>query len=331
MQRLDQLAAVLIIGLSLAAPAGAAPRLEIGSLTRRLEMPGLRACYTARLPGATGDALRFLAAGTTIYSLAPDGRVWPLMTRNNLFGVVTDPEVGALLCTSRGVFATRDGRSVRRLTALVFNRVIAAPVGGLFVRSGEGLYGFDGKRFLLIRTVPWRNLDSVAVEPGGAIWFVGAYRKPDGSAAPTGLYVSRVKDGQPVIEEPLPPGAIASAVAEYFGGIVATVDGKLLGTTDGGENWVMLDQFGRPDLTLTSLPLYEAQPWQALWIGVRNLDGGPAPLWFDDYTTGLVAQPINAAQVLQVTADLSRATVLFVADEALFEAPYRVVDETASH
>jgi hypothetical protein len=141
------------------------------------------------------------------------------------------------------------------------------------------------------------------------------------------LYVSRVRDGQVVIDDPFSPVATASAVAEYFGQIVATIDGNLRGTLDGGATWVTFDEFGRTDLTLVSLPLYEGQPWQALWIGVMESDGGPAPLWFDNYLSGLVDQPINAARVFQVTTDLPRGLMLFVADDALFEARYRVLED----
>jgi hypothetical protein len=319
--------ATLVVGLALAEPAAAAPRLEVGTLTRRLELPGLRACYTATLPGQTPVTLRFLAAGTAIFGLDSEGRVAPLLPRTNLFGVVSDPERGALLCTSRGVYATRDGRRLQRVTAMVFTRVIAAPVGGLFVRPGQGLFGFDGRRFHLLRAIPWRNIDSVGVEPGGDVWFVGAYTRPDGTAAPPRLYVARARDGQTVIEDPLPAGEAASAVAEYFGGIVATVNGELRGTSDGGQSWETLDHFGQTDLTLTSLPLYAGQPWEALWVGVRHKEVGPAPLWFDDYANGLVDQPINAALVSQIGVDLGRNVLLFVADGALFEAPYRVADD----
>ena len=234
---------------------------------------------------------------------------------------------GILLCTSRGVYSTRDGRAVRRITATVFTSVVGATVGGLFVRPGEGLFGFDGREFHRIVEIPWRNLEAVAIEPGGAVWFLGAYARADGTAATTRLYVSRERDGARVIDDPLPPGASASAVAEYFGSIVATVDGELRSTSDGGRTWVVLDRFGRKDLTLTSLPLDEAQPWQALWIGIRGKEIGPAPLWYDDYGFGLVAQPINAAQVTHLSVDRSRSQMLFVADETLFEAGYRVVDD----
>ena len=42
---------------------------------------------------------------------------------------------------------------------------------------------------------------------------------------------------------------------------------------DGGANWVTFDWFGRSDLTLTAVPLFESPWWQALWIGVREADG----------------------------------------------------------
>src|SRR5207249_5770424 len=108
-----------------------------------------------------------------IFYLDPADHLWPLMRRAALYGVVTDPELGAMLCTSRGVYVTRDGRYLRRLSPLVFTQVIAAPVGGLFARPGDGLYGFDGQQFQLIRTIPCRTIESPASAPGGAVWFVG--------------------------------------------------------------------------------------------------------------------------------------------------------------
>jgi len=213
---------------------------------------------------------------------------------------------------------------------MVFTRVIPAQVGGLFARADTGLFGFDGRQFQLIRTVPWHSIDSIAVSPSGAIWFVGTYFRPDGTLSPERLYIARDQNGETVIDDPLPPDESASAVTEYFGRVVATIDGVLRGTGDDGESWMTFDEFGRTDLTLTSLPLFEDQPWQALWIGVVEPDGGPAPLWFDDYAAGLVAQPINAGRVLQVSADLSQGVMLFVADDALFEAPYRVVDDPSA-
>jgi hypothetical protein len=329
MKTISRSLTVFLLGLLLAAAAAASPRLEIGPLTRRLELPGLRACYVARTLGSATVGLRFLTTGAVIFYMDPAGHLWPVMHRANLFGVVTDPELGALLCTSRGVFSTRDGRYLRRLSSQVFTQVVAAPVGGLFARPGEGLYGFDGQQFQLIRAIPWRTIDSLAIEPGGAIWFVGSYTRADGSAAPTRLYVSRLKDDQPVVEDPLGAEESASAVAEYFGGIVATIDGRLRGTLDSGTTWFTFDDFARGDLTLASVPLDDAEQWQALWIGVRDPDVGPAPLWFDDYTQ-IVAQPINAARVRQITADLSHAVLLFVADEALFEATYRVLEDAAA-
>jgi hypothetical protein len=326
MKTIPRCMVAVLLSLLVAAEAIASPRLEVGPLTRQLELPGLRAVFAARTLSSAPVGLRFLTTGTTIFYLDPGGHLWPLMRRAELYGVVTDPELGALLCTSRGVYATRDGRYLRGLSSLVFTRVVAAPVGGLFARPGDGLYGFDGRQFQLIRSIPWRAIDSLAIEPGGAIWFVGSYDRADGSDAPTRLYVSRVKDGQPVVEDPLGADESASAVAEYFGGIVATIDGKLRGTPDSGATWFTFDDFVRRDLTLSSVPLDDASQWQALWIGVREPAVGPAPLWFDDYTQ-IVAQPINALRVQQITADLSRAALLFVADEALFEAPYRVLQD----
>jgi hypothetical protein len=330
MQTRTLLHALVAACFILVAPAGAAPRLDIGPLSRRLGLPGLTACYVARMPGASGAGLRFLSTGTTLYRLDPNGSPWPVLYRVNLYGVVSDPQAGILICTSRGVYATRDGWYYRRISGMVFTKVVAAPVGGLFARLGAGLYGFDGERFQLIRVIPWRSIESLAVEPGGAVWFVGTYTRSDGGVAPTRLYVSRDRDGQPVIEDPLPPTSSVSAVAEYFGGIMATVDGQLQGTDDGGANWITFDWFGRTDLTLTSVPLSDGQPWQALWIGVRDVLGGPAPLWFDDYASGLVAEPIDALQVLNVTADPWSGSMLFVADDALFEAPYHVLDDAPS-
>jgi hypothetical protein len=322
--------AALVGMLMLTAPAGASPRLEIGVLTRRLDLPGLRACFVARVPGTTDPGLRFLTTGSAVFSLDPDGHLWPLLFRANLFGAVSDPERGVLLCTSRGVYATHDGRNLRRISPLVFTKVIAAPVGGLFARADTGLFGFDGQQFQLIRPIPWHSLDSVAVAADGAVWFVGTYFRRDGSLSQQRLYVARDQNGETVIDDPLSPAESASAVTEYFGRIVATIDGDLRGTPDGGQTWMTYDEFGRTDLTLTTLPLDENGAWQALWIGVREPDGGPAPLWFDDYVSGLVAQPVNAARVSQVTADLSRGQMLFVADEALFEAPYQVLDDSAA-
>jgi hypothetical protein len=321
--------AALTLSAALTGPAVAGPKLEIGTLNPRLELPGLRACYVARTLGPGGASLRFLTTGSAVFFLDPDGKLWPLLHRTNLFGVVTDPEWGALLCTSRGVYATRDGRSLRRLSSLVFTRVAAAPVGGLFARAGVGLYGFDGQQFQLVRPIPWQRIDSLAVEPDGSIWFVGTYARPDGSVTAPRLFVSRSGEGAPLPEDLLGPDETASAVAEYFGGIVATVNGELRGTLDGGGHWVMFDQFGRPDLTLESLPLFDGQPWQVLWIGVRELGVGPAPLWFDDYTM-LVAQPINASLVRHISTDLSRQAILVVADDTLFEASYRLLDEVTS-
>lgn len=321
--------AALTSCVALALPAAAAPKLEFGPLTQRLELPGLLACYTARTLGPAGVGLRFLTTGSAILFMDPAGKLRPLLHRTNLFGVVTDPEWGALLCTSRGVYATRDGRSLRRLSPLVFTKVVAAPVGGLFARPGVGLYGFDGQQFQLIRPIPWRSIDSLAVEPGGSIWFVGTTVRPDGSVTAPRLLVSHSGDGEPVLADPLGPDENASAVAEYFGGIVATVNGELRGTLDRGKHWVTFDHFGRSDLTLASLPLSGEQPWQVLWIGVRELGVGPAPLWIDDYT-GLVAQPINASLVTHISTDLSRQVVLIVADDALFEARYRLLDDPVS-
>jgi hypothetical protein len=322
--------AALAGGWLLTSPAGAAPRLNIGPLTRTLDLPSLRACFVARVPGTTDPGLRFVTTGSVVSFLDPDSHPWPLLFRTNLFGVASDPERGVLLCTSRGVYTTHDGRSLRRLSPLVFTKIIAAPVGGLFARADTGLFGFDGQQFQLIRSVPWHSIDSVAVSPGGTIWFVGTYFRPDGSLSPRRLYEARDQQGQTVIDDPLPAAESASAVTEYFGRIVATIDGELRGTADDGQTWVTYDVFGRTDLTLTTLSLYDDSAWQALWIGVRVPEGGPAPLWFDDYHSGLVAQPVNAARVSQVTADLSRGTMLFVADEALFEAPYQVLDDPAA-
>ena len=135
----------------------------------------------------------------------------------------------------------------------------------------------EKRQFQLIRPIPWREITSLAVEPGGAVWFVGSITRPDGSAAPTRLYVSRLRDGQPVVEDALPAEQSASAVAEYFGSIVATVNGELRGTLDSGKSWATFDVFGREDLTLASVSLYEGEPWQALWIGVSGPSVGPAP------------------------------------------------------
>jgi hypothetical protein len=310
-------------------PAMASPRLDIGPLTRRVGLPGLKACYVARVPGSTGSGIRFLAAGTILYRLDAHGTTWPVIYRVSVYGVASDPQAGILICTSRGVFATRDGWSFHRISGLVFTRVVAAPVGGLFARPGAGLYGFDGQQFQLIRLIPWQSIDSLGVEPGGAVWFVGTYTNSDGKQTHSRLYVSRDREGQSVVDDPLPPDSSASAVAEYFGAIMATIDGRLQGTDDGGTNWTTFDWFGRPDLTLTSVPLSDGQSWQALWIGVRDALGGPAPLWFDDYSTGLVAQPINALQVLGVAADPWSGSMLFAADDALFEAPYRILDDAS--
>src|SRR5947208_5750442 len=101
--------AAILVGLLAAAAARASPRLEIGPLTRRLELPGLRACYVARALGASGATLRFLSTGTVVYSMDPADKPWPIMNRTTLFGAVTDPELGALLCTRRGVPGTRNG------------------------------------------------------------------------------------------------------------------------------------------------------------------------------------------------------------------------------
>jgi hypothetical protein len=311
-------------------PVAASPRLEIGNLTHSLDLPGLRGCFVARLPGTSNDGLRFLTTGSTVFFQDPGGHLWPLMYRANLFGAVSDPDRGVLLCTSHGVYVTRDGRHLHRLSNLVFPQVIAAPVGGLFAHIDTGLFGFDGQQFQLIRVIPWHSIDSVAVAPDGAIWFVGTYYRPDGTLAPRRLYVARDQNGQTVIDDPLPATASASAVAEYFGRIVATVDGELRGTADGGQSWETYDVFGQTDLTLTSLSLFQDGVWQALWIGVDQPEGGPAPLWFDDYSSGLVAQPINAARVFQVTADPSHGVILFVADDALFEAPYQVLEDAAA-
>jgi hypothetical protein len=321
--------AALLCFAALSPPAVAAPKLEVGSLTQRLELPGLRACYVARTLGSDGTSLLFLSTGSVIFFMDSVGKLWPVLHRTNLFGVVTDPERGALLCTSRGVYATRDGRTLRRLSTLVFTRVVAAPVGGLFARPGVGLYGFDGQQFQLIRAIPWQSVDSLAVEPGGGIWFVGTWARPDGSITAPRLFVVRPGEGAPQPEDLLGADETASSVAEYFGSVVATINGELRGTLDGGATWVTFDHFGRADLTLASLPLFDGEPWQALWIGVREPGVGPAPLWLDDYTM-LTAQPINAALVKQITTDLTRQVVLIVGDDALFEAPYRVLDEPAS-
>jgi hypothetical protein len=324
------LLALLTAGALPAVPCAASPRLEIGPLTRTLALPGLRACYAARLPGSIGPGLRFLTTGSSVLSVDSTGGIWPLLSRANLLATVSDPVAGILLCTSRGVYATRDGRNLRWISSMVFTHVTAEPVGGLFARPDVGLFGFDGREFQLIRAVPWHSIDSMAIAPGGAIWFVGAYYREDGTLSPQRLYVARDRSGQTVIEDSLSPDETASAVTEYFGRILATVDGVLQGTADDGQSWTTFDEFGRSDLTLTTLPLYENQPWQGLWIGVRGSEGGPAPLWYDDYASGLQAQPINAAHVSQVTADLSRNLILFVADEALFEAPYQVQDDAAA-
>ena len=325
------LRALVALALCAAVPATAlaAPKLEVGSLTRRLELPGLRSCHVARTLGSDGTSLLFLSTGSAIFFVEPSGTLWPVLHRTNLYGVVTDPEWGALLCTSRGVYATRDGRSIRRLSGIVFTKVVAAPVGGLFARPGVGLYGFDGQQFQLIRAIPWQSIDSLAIEPGGSIWFVGTWARPDGTVTAPRLFVSRTGEGAPLPEDPLGPDATASSVAEYFGSIVATVDGELRGTLDGGASWVTFDHFGRTDLTLASLPLFDGEPWQSLWIGVREAGVGPADLWLDDYTM-LTAQPINASVVRQITTDLARHVVLIVGDDALFEAPYRLLDAPAS-
>src|SRR5437763_14870015 len=112
-------------GLGVAATAGAAPRLEIGPLTRTVALQGLRACYAVRPPGSSDPGLRFLTTGSTVYFQDSGGQLWPLLFHANLFGAVSDPDRGILLCTSRGVYATRDGRSLRRISSLVFTRVIA--------------------------------------------------------------------------------------------------------------------------------------------------------------------------------------------------------------
>jgi hypothetical protein len=324
------LLALLTAGALPAVPSAASPRLEIGPLTRTLTLNGLRACYAARLPGSTGPGLRFLTTGSTVLSVDSSGRFWPLLSRANLFGTVSDPIAGILLCTSRGVYSTHDGRNLRRISPMVFTRITAEPVGGLFARPDVGLFGFDGRKFQLIRAVPWHSIDSMAVAPDGAIWFVGTYYRQDGTFSPQRLYVARDRSGQTAIEDPLSPDETASTVTAYFGRVLATVDGELRGTADDGQSWTVFDEFGRSDLTLTTLSLYDNLPWQALWIGVRSSDGGPAPLWFDDYVAGLQAQPINAARVSQVTSDLSRGVILFVADEALFEAPYQVQDDAVA-
>jgi hypothetical protein len=322
--------AALAGGLAMATPAVAAPRLEIGPLTRAFELPGLRACFVARLPGSSDAGLRFVTTGSVVCLLDSGGHLHPLMFHANLFGVVSDPDMGILLSTSRGVYATRDGRYLRRISPLVFTHVIGAPVGGLFVKPDSGLFGFDGRQFQLIRAVPWHSIASVAVTPGGAIWFVGTYYLPDGSLSSQRLYVAREQDGLTSIDDPLPASESVSSVAEYFGGIVATVDGELRGTRDDGQSWVTYDEFGRTDLILTSLALFDVKAWEALWISVPGSDGSPAPLWFDDYASGLEAQPINAGRVFQISADPWRGVVLFVADDALYEAPYQVIEDAAA-
>ena len=65
--------AVLAAGLVLAAPVGAAPRLEIGTLSRSFDLPGLRACFVARLPGTSEVGLRFLTTGAMVFLLDPGG------------------------------------------------------------------------------------------------------------------------------------------------------------------------------------------------------------------------------------------------------------------
>src|SRR5207245_7764165 len=127
--------------------------------------------------------------------LDPGGHLWTLLYHANLFGAVSDPDRGILLSTSRGVYVTRDGRHLHRLSVMVFTQVIAAPVGGLFARVDTGLFGFDGIQFQLIRPIPWHSIDSVAVEPGGTMWFVGTYYRPDGSLSPRRLYVARGQHG----------------------------------------------------------------------------------------------------------------------------------------
>jgi len=268
MNCVTRLLTVVMLGLIVELPAAAAPRLEVGMLTRR---------YNSRVCGHAMWRGRRMPVGRR--SVSDDGNQHSLDGRGRTSLDADEShqsvrrcqrsEAGALLCTSRGVYATSDGHTLKRITA-PFSRDHRCR-GGRPVLAGEGCTDLTGVSSCWCdrSLAEHRSVAVERAEPSGS-WEPTLARTA--SAGPRGCMCPG-PGWNPVIEDALRP---KRRPRPWWSTWEAS-------SPPSRASFAHVKQ--RPELVHPRpvrangldhdvLPLYESQSGQALWIGVRGKDVG---------------------------------------------------------